>query len=58
MIKTYVPRVGEKITEEQRAEVQNAKKYPLVFDEDCPELSPEMLKALKCSAANRNRRKA
>lgn len=27
----------------------------IVYDDDCPELTPKMLKALSCSAAQRNR---
>ena len=38
-------------------EVEDAKKSPIVFDEDCPELSPAMVKAFKRAAIQRNRRK-
>ncbi len=40
-----------------RKEVEDAKKSPIVFDEDCPELSPAMVKAFKRAVIQRNRRK-
>ena len=57
MITTVTVNPGQKPTEEQLKEVEEAKKYPIVFDEDCPELSPELMKAFKCAAVQRNRRK-
>ncbi len=44
------------LTEEQREEIKEAAKKPIVFDEDCPELSPAMIKAFQCSVNQRNRR--
>ena len=58
MIKTYTIKKGQKPTSEQLKEVENAKKYPIVFDEDCEELSPAMQKAFRCAANQRNRKKA
>lgn len=50
---------GDAISEEEmdvfRTEVEEAKARPIEFDEDCEELSPAMVKALKCAAAQRNR---
>ncbi len=40
---------------EIEAELERARKMPQVYDEDCPELSPSMLKQLKVAARNRNR---
>ena len=57
MTKTYVIKAGEKPTEEQLREVEEAQKHPIVFDEDCKELSPAMVKAFKSAVVNRNRRK-
>lgn len=57
MIKTYTIEPGQKITEEQLAEIEEAKKSPIVFDEDCEELSPAMMKAFKSSVIQRNRKK-
>ena len=45
------------LTEEELKEIREAAKKPIVYDEDCPKLSPAMLKALKSSVAQRNRRK-
>lgn len=61
MIKTMNINPGEIITEEERirfsAEVEKAKSMPEVFDEDCHELSPAMVKAFRCIAVKRNRNK-
>ncbi len=46
---------GQKLTEEEREEVRNAKKLEPQFDEDCPEMSETMLKSLKAAVRNRNR---
>lgn len=45
---------GQHLTEEEKDEVRNAKKMPLIFDDDCPELSPVLLKSLKAAVRNRN----
>ena len=57
MIRTFSIDGGQGPTEEQFREVQEAKKYPIVFDEDCRELSPAMMKAFKSAVVQRNRRK-
>lgn len=57
MIKTFTIENGQKPTEEQLKEIEEAKKYPITFDEDCQELSPAMIKAFKCATVQRNRRK-
>ncbi len=57
MIKTYTLNPGDKPTKEQIKEVEEAKKHPIVFDEDCPELSPTLIKAYKDSAKNIKHRK-
>lgn len=48
---------GQKPTEEQLKEVEEAKKSPINFDEDCEELSPAMMKAFKSAVVQRNRKK-
>lgn len=48
---------GQKPTKEELEQIREAAKRPIVFDEDCPELSPAMIKAFKCSVTQRNRRK-
>lgn len=56
MIRTFTIKEGQQPTQEQRAEVGEAAKRDIQFDEDCPELSPAMYKAFRCSAAHRNKR--
>ncbi len=48
----------EPLTEKQLELLEEAKRTPIVFDEDCPELTPAMEKAFKCSAAYRNRQRS
>ena len=57
MIKTYHIDKGQKPTDEQIKEVMEAKKRPIVFDEDCLELSSAMQKAFKSAVIQRNRKK-
>lgn len=57
MTKTFIIDKGQKPTEKQLQEVEEAKKHPIVFDEDCPELSPAMYKAFRSSVIQRNRKK-
>ncbi len=57
MTRTFIIENGQKPTEEQLKEVEEARKSPIVFDEDCEELAPAMMKAFKCAVVQRNRRK-
>lgn len=57
MTKTLTINKGQKPTYEQLKEVEEAKKHPIEFDEDCEELSPAMMRAFKCAVVQRNRRK-
>ena len=57
MSKTYTIKSGQKPTEEQLKEVEEAKKKPIVYDEDCQEISEAMEKAMRSAASQRNRRK-
>jgi hypothetical protein len=57
MIKTLTINKGQNLTEEQLREVIDAKKKPIVFDDECEELSPAMVKAFKSAVVQRNRRK-
>lgn len=45
----------EALTIEQLKELEEAKKYPIVYDEDSPELTPEMEKAFLLAAVARNK---
>ena len=55
MTKTFVIKQGQKPTEEQLKLLKSAKDKPIIFDDDCPELSPELMKSARCAVANRNR---
>jgi hypothetical protein len=44
-----------KITPEMKAEIEEAKKHPITYDEDCPELSEEQIKQFECMVRMRNR---
>ena len=57
MITTVQYKKGQKLTEEQIAEIEAAKEKPIVYDEDSPELTPAMEKAFILAARNRNRYK-
>ena len=57
MTKTFTIEKGQRPTEEQLKEVEDAKKAPIVFDEDCQELSPAMMKAFRSAVTQRNRNK-
>ena len=57
MTKTFTINKGQRPTDEQIQEVMEAKKQPIVFDEDSPELSPAMYKAFKSSVIQRNRKR-
>ena len=47
MTKTFIIEKGQKPSKEQLQEVMEAKKNPIVFDDDSPELSPAMYKAFQ-----------
>ncbi len=57
MTKTFIIVSGQKPTEEQLKEIEDAKNSPIIFDEDCEELSPAMMKAFKSTVVQRNRKK-
>ena len=46
-IKTYTLKETDKLTEEQIKEIKEAAKTPIVFDEDCPEMTEEQLRQFK-----------
>lgn len=56
-LKTFTIEPGQRLTEEQLKEVEEAMRSPIVFDEDREELSPAMMKAFKSAVIQRNRRK-
>jgi len=57
MTKTLVIEASQQPSPEQIREVEEAAKCPIVFDEDCEELSPAMMKAFQSAVIMRNRRK-
>ena len=57
MIRTYIIEEGQKPSDEQLREIEEAKRFPVTFDEDCEELSPAMIKAFKSAVTMRNRKK-
>ena len=56
MTKTFIIDNGQKPSEEQLKEIEEAQKNPIVFDEDCEELSPAMMKAFQSAVIQRNRK--
>ncbi|MCI8899592.1 MAG: hypothetical protein HFH76_03015 [Lachnospiraceae bacterium] len=54
MIRTVTLNRGQKPTEEQIRQIEEAAKREIVFDEDSPELTPAMEKAFRLAAKNRN----
>ena len=57
-METYIIEEGQKPTEQQLKEVEEAAKHPITFNKDCEELSPAMMKAMKVAVAQRDRKKA
>ncbi len=47
MLVTYNRKKGTPLTPEQIAEIEDAAKYPIVYDEDCPEMTEEQLRQFK-----------
>jgi hypothetical protein len=58
MIITTTLSKNEKVTDEEKKMIEEAKKQPIVFDEDSPEMTPEMEKAFKLAVKARNRLRA
>ena len=57
MTRTFIIESGQKPTEKQLREIEEAQKSPIIFDEDCKELSPAMMKAFKSAVVQQNRKK-
>ena len=56
VIKTLTP--GMRLTPEQVAMLEEAEQYPIVYEDDCPEMTPKMAAAFKRAAEMRDKRKA
>ncbi len=50
----YDLKPGATLTEEQIRELDEAAKRPIVYDEDAPELTPDMMRAAHCAVLQRN----
>ncbi len=57
MIRTVILDKNQKPTKEQLKQIEDAAKREIVFDEDSPELTPEMEEAFRLAAKNRNTHK-
>ena len=44
---TYILRKGQPLTEEEREELRALKNRPIVYDEECPELTEEQIKQFR-----------
>ena len=47
MLVTHQRKTGTPLTPEQIAEIEEATKHPIVFDEDCPEMTEEQLRQFR-----------
>ena len=54
---TFILEAGQKPPAEMLERLSELKDEDIVYDDDCPELTPGMRKALERAAANRNRLK-
>ena len=52
---TFTIKLDQPPSKETLKRLSELKDEDIVYDDDCPELTPKMLKALSCSAAQRNR---
>lgn len=48
-------KVGDTPTKEQLKQVELASTRPILYDDDCPELTAEQIKAFECATRQRNR---
>ena len=55
VIKTLTPEM--KLTSEQIKMLEEMRNYPIVYEEDCPETTPEMAEAFRKAAKVRDARK-
>ena len=54
---TLTIKAHQKPTKETLKRLSELKDEDIVYDDDCPEMTPKMQKALACAAAQRNRLK-
>lgn len=56
VIRTLTPEM--KLTEKQLLMLEEAERFPVTYEDDCPELTPEMVSAFKRAAKERDAKKA
>ena len=56
VMKTLTPDM--KLSSKQLAMLEEAEKYPIVYEDDCPEMTPQMEEAFRKAARARDKRKA
>jgi len=56
-MKVLTIKENQKPTEETLKRLSTLKDEDIVYDDDCPEMTPKMQKALACAVAQRNREK-
>lgn len=54
MVRRVTLTPGQKLTEQQIAEIEAAVRRPIVYDEDSPDLTPETFAAFQKAAAQRD----
>ncbi len=52
---TFTIKPNQKPTDEALKRLSELRDEDIVYDDDCPEMTPKMQKALACAAAQRNR---
>ncbi len=52
---TFTINANQKPSEDTLRRLSELKDEEIIYDEDCPEMTPKMQKALSCAAAQRNR---
>ena len=52
---TLTIKPGQKPTQETLQRLSELRDEDIVYDDDCPEMTPKMQKALACATAQRNR---
>jgi|GEM_PF-714273 len=58
MITHFTIKDGQNPTQEQLDSIKAIRDEDIVFDSDCPEMTPRMRKAYRCAIAQRNRSRA
>lgn len=54
-MKVFTIKENQKPSEESIRRLSTLKDEEIIYDDDCPEMTPKMQKALACAVAQRNR---